>query len=201
MSAALLPGIAEAGDTLAESPATARAADGTYISWREHIIDDEATSGVPIRGSDGLAMADLDGDGFEDIVSVHEADTSYGGEVNGLIRIAFGSADPDEWHRVTLASGTEAGAAEDVAIADVNGDGHPDIVAACELAHLIYFENPGTNIRGGDWPRLIPPAADERGSFIRVFLADLTGDGRPEVVTANKGAQDPRKTEQKPRPL
>jgi hypothetical protein len=34
-----------------------------------------------------------------------------------------------------------------------------------------------------------------------VFLADLNGDGRPEVVTANKGAQDPTKAAQEPRPI
>jgi hypothetical protein len=32
----------------------------------------------------------------------------------------------------------------------------------------------------------------DRGSFVRVFLADLNGDGSLEVVTPNKGAQDPR---------
>src|SRR6185295_4671323 len=41
----------------------ARASDGSYISWREHIIDDEAAGGVAIRGGDGLKMADLDKDG------------------------------------------------------------------------------------------------------------------------------------------
>ena len=53
----------------------ARATDGRYISWREHIIDDEAIAGAPIRGGDGLVMADLDLDGHLDIISVHESDT------------------------------------------------------------------------------------------------------------------------------
>ena len=39
------------------------------------------------------------------------------------------------------ASGHEAASAEDVSVADANGDGWPDIVVACELAHLIYFQN------------------------------------------------------------
>ena len=177
--------------TVAETPTRAQAADGRYISWKEHIIDDEAVGGVAISGSDGLSIADLDKDGHIDIVSVHESDTTYDGVADGHIRIAFGSADPDGWELVTLAAGEEAGAAEDVAIADMNGDGFPDVVASCELAHLIYFENPGADIRTRTWRRVIPPMTRDRGSFIRVFTADFDGDGRPEVVTPNKGAQNP----------
>ena len=163
-----------------------------YIAWREHRIDDEMLSGVRLRGADGLELADLNGDGHDDIVSVHESDVEYDGVPDGHVRIAFGSADPHGWANVTLAEGREAGAAEDVAIADMNGDGYPDVVAACELAHLIYFENPGRDVASAKWQRHIPTATLGRGSFIRVFLADLNKDGRAEVIAANKGAQTPR---------
>ena len=71
----------------------------------------------------------------------------------------------------------------------MNGDGYPDIVAACELAHLIYFQNPGKEARTARWERVIPPVASNRGSYIRVFLADFNKDGRLEVVAPNKGSQ------------
>ena len=74
-----------------------KSADGQYISWKEHLIDGLEISGVPLSGSDGLIMGDLDKDGYPDIVSVHESDTEYDGIAKGHIRLAFGSADPDQW--------------------------------------------------------------------------------------------------------
>ena len=184
------------GDTLT----TAISASGAYISWREHIIDDSELAGFLLSGSDGLVMADLDRDGYEDIVSVHESDTAYDSAVTdsdfvpppeGHVRIAFGSADPDLWFNITIAEGTDAPAPEDAAIGDLNGDGYPDVIVAAELSHLIYLQNPGAGARSEPWRRLILPMTQGRGSYIRVFMADFDGDGIPEVTAANKGAQRP----------
>ena len=161
----------------------------TNVSWKEHIIDDASVGPPDLAGSDGLVMADLDKDGYLDIISVHELDTEYG-VPEGYVRIAWGSQDPLEWTSTTLASGSEAPSAEDVDVADADGDGWLDIVVACELAHLIYFQNPGKNHRSVRWERTVPKSTLNRGSFIRVFFSDLDGDGRVEVVTANKGGEN-----------
>ena len=157
-----------------------RAADNNYISWVEHLIDDQALSGgIELRGADGLEMADLDGDGFLDIVSVHE-DKNH-------IRLAFGSNDSDQWDSYTLAQGDWVEGVEDPALGDINGDGHIDILVAVEGGSIIYFENPGDQVRTMDnWQSAVPTVSKGTGSWIKVYLADFNQDGKLEAVATNK---------------
>ena len=115
--------------TVAETPTTARSPAGEFISWREHRIDDEGINGgVPIRGGDGIAVGDIDGDGLEDLITAHE-DSNH-------IRIAFSNGSPNEWMLRTIAEGKSAGAVEDVALIDLNYDGYLDVVAEIGRAHV-----------------------------------------------------------------
>lgn len=176
---------------VASAASRAQGTDGRYVTWVEHLIDGPELAGEGVNGGDGLEVVDLDLDGYEDIVSVHESDTRYDGTPDGYVRAAFGSADPAHWDNVTLVSGADAGAPEDVAIADMNGDGYPDVMVASELGHLTYLQNPGEDSRDRPWARTILEATRGRGSFIKVYVADFDGDGVPTAVAANKGTQNP----------
>ena len=82
---------------MAATPSQAQAADGAFIHWREKRIDDEALSGLPLRGADGFEVADFDRDGVLDVAIMYE-DSNH-------LRLAFGSANADDWELVTLAEG------------------------------------------------------------------------------------------------
>ena len=170
----------------------AKRADGSFVSWEERLVDDEAAAGLPIRGGDGLAVGDLDGDGALDVVSAQE-DSSH-------IRVAYRDEGENDWFRLSLAEGAEAGGVEDVNLGDANGDGWLDVIAACEKGHLLYLQNPATEHRGMRWGRLVPPMTRDRGAWIKAYFADFDGDGRAEVVAANKGASDGN-SDGPPRPI
>ncbi len=166
---------------VSQALSAARATDGSYISWKEHRIDDEKLAGgLALRGADGLQLADLDQDGYVDVVSVHED--------SGHIRIAFGNKDPDRWMSMTLASGPLVGGVEDVDIADVNRDGWLDLLFACEDGTILYYQNPGRQVRRSDaWKSTVPESTKGRGSWIKVYTADLDNDGDLEMIATNKG--------------
>jgi FG-GAP-like repeat len=165
---------------VSEQVSRATSATGDYIAWREHRIDDEGLSGIALRGADGLVLADIDGDGRQDVVSVHE-DSNH-------VRIAFAASTFNRWDSITLAKGALVKEVEDVDVGDMDNDGDLDIVVAVESGGLVVFVNPGEDVRNSDkWLFYRPVNTLNRGSFIRVALADLNQDGLLEVIAANKG--------------
>jgi hypothetical protein len=88
---------------------------------------------------------------------------------------------------VTYDSGGYPGAA--VAVADVNGDGKPDLVAANSYACSPPFCSTGTVgvlLGKGDGTFQAPVSYASGGSQTSsVAIADVNGDGKPDIVVAN----------------
>jgi hypothetical protein len=116
-----------------------------------------------------IAVADLDGDGTQDIVA---ADT-----VGDRIRIRFGNGDGTFWGTHTWVMGDGP---TDVAVGDFDGDGHRDIITTS------FHENQ-VRIRWGaesqPWSHFSSWSTGA-GPW-RVAVGDINGDGRDDFVTTN----------------
>ena len=134
--------------TVADMPRIARAASGDFISWREHRIDDQdINGGLTIRGGDGIAIGDIDGDGDEDVVTggysgINIIDGAYSGAsrdfddplvtpASSVGRIAWfenPSSVVGKWKRHDI-SRRSRGMFDMFVSRDVDGDGDIDLIS------------------------------------------------------------------------
>ena len=97
--------------------------------WLRRVIDDT------FRDGHALACADLDGDGDDEIVA------GYRGPGTSLYVYTATDSSGSKWERQALDTDM---AAAGVVIADLNGDGRPDVVAiGASTGNLKWYENPG----------------------------------------------------------
>lgn len=98
--------------------------------WDRVVIDDGMLNGH------ALAVADLDGDGRDEIVS------GFRGKGFRISVYQAGDGRGREWARTVLNEGGVAGA--DCKIADLSGDGRPDIACSgASTGNVMVFENLG----------------------------------------------------------
>ena len=97
--------------------------------WSRHVIDDS------FRDGHALAVADLNGDGHDEIVA------GYRGQGTSLYVYYAADSTGTGWERQRLDDGM---AAAGVVVADLNGDGRPDMVAiGASTANVVWYENRG----------------------------------------------------------
>ncbi len=121
-----------------------------------------------------VAVADLNSDGKPDIVTANQGDNS--------VSVLLGNGDG------TFSFGVQQSAPApnlrpfQVTVADVNGDGIPDIITAnrSDNSVSVLLGNPD-----GSFQTKETFAAGRLP--ISVAVADLNGDGKPDIVTANYG--------------
>jgi len=122
----------------------------------------------------GLAIADLNGDGRPDIVVTN---ASSGATVGQTVSVMLGNGDGTFAPRVTYATGVDP---EAVTIADVNGDGRPDLVVAN------YSDSTISVLLGngdGTFAPRLTFATGFRPNLVRAV--DLNGDGKLDLVVVN----------------
>lgn len=152
---------------------TANLYDGYFVAYDFARDAVEWTSGTGTGTFGGLgvgvavAHADLNGDGFDDLVVMTSGGYVYAYDVKNQTLI---------WKSTGL-----GGSGVDVAVADVDGDGVPEIVALGSTRVVVYRKVP-TPVA------YVEAAAYAMTGALDLAVADCDGDGKPEVyVLANGG--------------
>ncbi|HTK77731.1 MAG TPA: VCBS repeat-containing protein [Gemmataceae bacterium] len=125
----------------------------------------------PFRVADGpyfVALGDVNGDGKPDIVATHDDSSA----VSILLGDGRGKFRPAPYSPLDIGR-----RAMGVVVADVNGDGHADLVAAAGDGVRVLLGDG----RGGFRPAPGSPFASGKGVW-RLAVADLNGDGKPDVA-------------------
>jgi hypothetical protein len=142
--------------------------DGTFQASRTFAVGEFPYS---------VAVADINGDGKPDLVTANFRSND--------VSVLLGNGDGSFQAAKNFPVGTGP---YSVAVADFNGDGKPDVVTAN------HFSNNVTVLLGNDtgtFPTFpVPPTLAVGSQVFSVALADVNGDGRPDLITANKYTND-----------
>jgi Bacterial Ig-like domain (group 3)/FG-GAP-like repeat/FG-GAP repeat len=138
-----------------------------------------------IYGASAVAVADLNGNGRADVV-VGGSCLTFSACLNGDLGVLLGNGD----HTFQPAVGYGSGAYNvlSVAVADVNGDGKPDLLVANECPFSDCFNEAVVGVLQGNGDGTFQKAVTfSSGGYLAygVAVGDVNGDGRPDVVVAN----------------
>jgi hypothetical protein len=132
-------------------------------------------------GANSLAVADVNGDGKPDLLVANTCSTpiSAGNCLNnGTVGVLLGNGDGTFQTAVNYDPGRPGSSSNSIAVADVNGDGHPDL----EVGN---FNSSISILLGhGDGTFQLGATYSSEGQF-SLAVADVNGDGRPDLLVTN----------------
>jgi hypothetical protein len=168
----------DAGDIDGDVVTDIVAVDDTHLIWyrgpnwdREDLLElNVSTNGYPFFRADDMKLADIDGDGDLDVVTrIGDA-----GDVNGET-VWFENPRPQRtvhniWTMHVIGTNEYV---KDMAVADFDRDGKPDVFTRGHTSTQVWFQNSPSSW----YKKQINHVSSEGGE-----VGDLDGDGDPDIV-------------------
>ena len=128
-----------------------------------------------------VTVGDMNGDGKPDLIVANDNGNTVSVQLNST---APGAATPSYTAQQTFATGSDP---QSVTTADVNGDGKPDLIVANTNSNIVSVLL-DTTAPGAATPSFAAQQTFATGSAPQsVTVADINGDGKPDLIVANAG--------------
>jgi hypothetical protein len=135
--------------------------------------------------TESIAVADVNRDGKPDLLVANIClGQSCSIDSQGMVGVLLGNGDGT--FQAAQRYGTGGYYAWSIFVADVNGDGRPDLLAANSC--FSDCDTGGVGVLLGNGDGTFQPAQTYRSGghdATSIFVADVNGDGRPDIVVAN----------------
>lgn len=145
----------------------------------------DISEGLPRDGQwrQNIALADMDGDGYLDIVAPPPRKAAEGQNMPHIFILDKGKWKEGVFTFPSLQDYDYGG----IAAGDLNRDGYPDIVLAVQQKRIILLENNGKN-GFVEKPFVVNGPFNSR----TVVVSDVNGDGWPDIVALSEAAFSPK---------
>jgi len=139
------------------------------------------TINADVVGANLIAIADVNGDGFNDLVITDPGPS--GGAAPTVSVLLQDATHPGQFLAAVSYPTAPGSLATSIIVTDVNGDGHPDIVIGGTNAVSVLLQNassPGTFIAAVNYTV---------ANANQIAIADVNGDGHPDIIVATGPTQ------------
>jgi len=134
------------------------------------------TVNADVIGANVIAIADVNGDGFNDLVITDPGPT--GGAAPTVSVLLQDATHPGQFLPAVSYPTAPGSLAQSIVVTDINGDGHPDIVIGGTNAVSVLLQNassPGTFMAAANYAVM---------NSNQIAIADVNGDGHPDIIVA-----------------
>lgn len=157
---------------------TGTAADTTFAA---PVLVYPTTAGTAYPGANLIAIADVNGDGLNDLVITDPGPA--GGEQETVEVLLQDAANKGQFLPAVAYPTPAHNLAQSIIVTDVNGDGHPDIVIGGTQSVVVLLQD---SAGGGTFQAAAAYTAPHSGE---IAVADVDGDGRPDIIVTTGPSQ------------